>query len=343
MPEQPLDAVQAAQLLEANERLVLALLDTLGDAETAASRLDEVTQTAQRDALTGTPGRALMHDRMTTALGMARRRASRLALMFIDLNHFKQLNDDLGHAAGDGALQAAARLLQSAVRATDTVGRHGGDEFLVLLPEIARAADAALIAQKMLDALARGMPDPDGHRLPLSASIGIAIYPDDGDELADLIARADAAMYSVKREGRHGYRFHVAGMPEAGAAAAAPAPAASLLLREANEHLVVSALQAQDAAADAEQLHRRHIELLRRAARRVREPLAPLRAAVADIDGAHDDPQRLARLQAQMQRHVDELTRRLHELLADVALVRLQAPATAGPEGWPPTTTAGGL
>ena len=216
------DAARATQLLEANEQLVLAALRAESIADTASGKLDELRHSSQRDALTGTPNRALMLDRMTLALGMARRRSARLALLFIDLNGFKQLNDVHGHATGDAALQAVARLLQSSVRETDTVSRHGGDEFLVLLPEISQAGDAALIAQKMLDTLAAAPLQAGGHRLSLSASIGIAIYPDDGENLPSLVAKADAAMYSVKREGRHAYRFHVAGMPDPSNAALPP-------------------------------------------------------------------------------------------------------------------------
>ena len=309
------DAARAMQLLEANEQLVLAALRAESIADTASGKLDELRASAQRDALTGTPNRALMLDRMTLALGMARRHASRLALLFIDLNGFKQLNDVHGHATGDAALQAVARLLQSSVRETDTVSRHGGDEFLVLLPEISQAGDAALIAQKMLDTLAAVPLQAGGRRLSLSASIGIAIYPDDGENLPSLVAKADAAMYSVKRDGRHAYRFHVAGMPDPADAAAPPQLHD---LREANAQLVLAALAAQATELDAGQAHRRQLDLLRRLAQQLGQPLAPIQAAVARLDSVRDDPGRSTQLQTAIQHHLEHLARLVQDLLSGI-------------------------
>jgi len=308
------DAARATQLLEANEQLVLAALRAESIADTASGKLDELRTSAQRDALTGTPNRALMLDRMTLALGMARRRSSRLALLFIDLNGFKQLNDVHGHATGDAALQAVARLLQSSVRETDTVSRHGGDEFLVLLPEISQAGDAALIAQKMLDTLAAAPLQAGGRRLSLSASIGIAIYPDDGENLPSLVAKADAAMYSVKREGRHAYRFHVAGMPDPADAA----PPQLHDLREANAQLVVAALAAQATELDAEQAHCRQLDFLRRLAQQLRQPLAPIQAAVARLDSVRADPVHSTQLQTGIQHHLEHLARLVQDLLSGI-------------------------
>jgi diguanylate cyclase (GGDEF)-like protein len=191
----------AGQLLQANEQLVLAALRAETTAETAVSSLGELAQSSQRDPLTGTPNRALMLDRLQNAAITARRHGTRMAVLFLDLDTFKQINDTLGHAAGDEVLQLVARRLESIVRASDTVSRHSGDEFLVLLSELAHASDAAVIAGKMLAAVAEP-GDVGGQVIRLSASVGIAIYPDDGKDSATLIDRADTAMYRAKRRGR---------------------------------------------------------------------------------------------------------------------------------------------
>jgi len=202
----PLFGGPSTALVEANGALVLSALHAAEVAESAMGELQELTRSGQHDVLTGTPNRALMLDRMEHAIALARRRGTRVALLFVDLDGFKQINDTLGHAIGDAVLHRVARRLESVIRDSDTVSRHGGDEFLVLLAEVGHATDAALIADKMLLAVA----EPAIDCLPaLSASVGIAIYPEDGQEAADLIANADAAMYRVKGRGRGGFAFHV--------------------------------------------------------------------------------------------------------------------------------------
>lgn len=191
--------MRAAQLVEANEWLVLAALDAQGSAETAATELSELKHTSQRDALTGTPNRALVLDRLESEL--SRRRRTRIAVLFLDIDHFKQINDSMGHAAGDEVLQLVARRLESAVRDSDSVCRYGGDEFLVLLSELAQPSDAALIARKMLDAIAQPCCVGADQMLHLTASLGIALFPDDGADAESLIRSADAAMYRAKRAG----------------------------------------------------------------------------------------------------------------------------------------------
>lgn len=201
------DPQAQSALAEANEQLVLAALHAESVAETAVSELGELARLGQRDPMTNLPNRLLMLDRLENAIAVARRRETRIAVLFIDLDNFKHINDTLGHAAGDQALKLAARRLQSAVRDSDTVSRHGGEEFLVLLPDISQAADVALIAQKLLDALAAPGRAGD-QRLHLSASIGITIYPEDAEDAHTLISRADAAMYRSKRRGPGGYEFY---------------------------------------------------------------------------------------------------------------------------------------
>ena len=196
---------QTTELVEANGALLLSALHSEEVAESEMGELEELTRTGQRDVLTGTPNRALMLDRLESAIALSRRRGTRAALLFVDLDRFKQINDTLGHAVGDTVLRLVTRRLESVIRDSDTVSRHGGDEFLVLLAEISHPIDAALIAAKML--LAVGEPGPEP--LPaLSASVGIAIYPEDGQEAAELIANADAAMYRSKERGRGGFAFH---------------------------------------------------------------------------------------------------------------------------------------
>ncbi len=196
---------QSADIVEANEALVLSALHADTVAESVIGEMDELTRVSQRDALTGTPNRALMLDRLESAITLARRRGTRLALLFVDLDRFKQINDTFGHSSGDAVLRHVAQRMESVVRDSDTVSRHGGDEFLVLLAEVSHPTDAALIAAKMLVAIA----EPGPPSVPeVSASIGIAVYPEDGIDAAALIGNADEAMYRSKKRGRGGFTFH---------------------------------------------------------------------------------------------------------------------------------------
>jgi len=194
-------------LVEANERLVLAALHADRIAETAVENLHEATMAGQRDPLTDTANRVLMLDRLEHAITVARRHVSLIAVLFIDLDNFKQINDTLGHTVGDETLSAVARRLESVVRASDTISRYGGDEFVVLLAELTHSYAAAVIAKKMLAALAAPMR-VGTQLLSMSASIGIAIFPDDGDNASILIHSADSAMYRSKRRMRGHFGFH---------------------------------------------------------------------------------------------------------------------------------------
>ncbi|MBK9614938.1 MAG: GGDEF domain-containing protein [Uliginosibacterium sp.] len=197
----------ASVLVAANEQLVISALQADSLAETAKSELSELARTSQRDALTDTPNRALMLDRLKQAIATAKRNSKRFAVLFLDLDKFKLINDSLGHATGDEVLKLTARRVESVLRHSDTVSRHGGDEFLVLLADVNAPADAAKIAAKMLAAICADC-EVCSHRVALSASIGIALYPEDALEAAELIDHADAAMYHSKKQGPGGFGFY---------------------------------------------------------------------------------------------------------------------------------------
>jgi diguanylate cyclase (GGDEF)-like protein/PAS domain S-box-containing protein len=161
---------------------------------------------AQHDSLTDLPNRMLLNDRLNQALALAHRHQKKLALLFLDLDRFKSINDSLGHAIGDRLLQSVAERLLSCVRSSDTVSRQGGDEFVILLAEVTQPADAAVTAEKIL--LALSMPYRIAQQdLHLAASIGVVTYPNDGTEAKTLLRHADLAMYRAKDSGRNTYRF----------------------------------------------------------------------------------------------------------------------------------------
>ncbi len=194
------------QLEKANANLVVASIEarTLAD-ETEKAKV-RMTHLAQHDALTGLPNRILLNDRLAQAIALARRQGKQFAVMFLDLDRFKYINDSLGHAVGDQLLLSVAKRLTAAVRSSDTVCRQGGDEFVILLADIEHAEDAALSAQKILAMLT--VPHLiDQLKLQVSVSIGISIYPDDGLDADTLIKNADAAMYRAKEGGRNNYQF----------------------------------------------------------------------------------------------------------------------------------------
>ncbi|MFT7244149.1 MAG: diguanylate cyclase (GGDEF)-like protein/PAS domain S-box-containing protein [Candidatus Azotimanducaceae bacterium] len=168
---------------------------------------------AYHDLLTKLPNRALMEDRLGIAITQARRNKQSLAVMFLDLDRFKWVNDTMGHAMGDRLLQAVGQRLENMLRKGDTLARFGGDEFALILPQITRAEDAGTIAEKILGEL----KDPfklDEHELHVSGSIGIAVYPEAGSTMESLIKSADMAMYCVKDRGKNGYEFYTESMNE---------------------------------------------------------------------------------------------------------------------------------
>jgi len=172
-----------------------------------------IWEIAHHDSLTGLPNRTLLHDRMAQTLANAQRNHHQAAVMFLDLDRFKNINDTLGHGIGDELLKCVAQRLASVVRAVDTVSRIGGDEFVILLSEISSAGDAVLVAEKILAVLAPVI-GVAGHALRATPSIGISIYPDDANEAVLLMKNADAAMYHAKAAGRNTFRLFSAEMDE---------------------------------------------------------------------------------------------------------------------------------
>ncbi len=166
----------------------------------------EMTHSAQHDFLTGLPNRILLNDRVNQAIALASRHAKKAAVLFLDLDGFKHINDSLGHPTGDKLLQSIAERLVNCVRGADTVTRQGGDEFVVLLLELDQSADAAVAARRILGAVAEAH-SINQHDLHITASIGVSVYPDDGRDAETLIKNADTAMYQAKENGRQSYQF----------------------------------------------------------------------------------------------------------------------------------------
>jgi diguanylate cyclase (GGDEF)-like protein len=166
----------------------------------------QVTHSAEHDFLTGLPNRMLLKDRVSQAIASARRHSKQLAVLFLDLDGFKHINDSLGHSTGDKLLQSIAGRLVSCVRGSDTVSRQGGDEFVVLLSEVQQSEDPAITARRMLQAVAQAH-SIEQHHLHVTTSIGVSVYPHDGLDAETLIKNADTAMYQAKENGRQSYQF----------------------------------------------------------------------------------------------------------------------------------------
>jgi diguanylate cyclase (GGDEF)-like protein/PAS domain S-box-containing protein len=176
------------------------------DVSVAHAMAQQIAHSAEHDFLTGLPNRMLLNDRITQAISLARRHATQVALLFLDLDGFKHINDSLGHPVGDKLLQSIAHRLVASVRGADTVSRPGGDEFVVLLAELSQPDDAVTMAGRIL----RTVAEPhsvDQHDLRVTTSIGVSVYPDDGLDAETLIKNADTAMYQAKENGRQSYQF----------------------------------------------------------------------------------------------------------------------------------------
>jgi len=177
------------------------------DVKMSKAITEEMVHLAQYDSLTNLPNRVLLTDRMNQTIARARRNGTRAAVIYLDLDGFKQINDSLGHDIGDKTLQSVAARLSSCVRNSDTVSRQGGDEFVVLLSEISHPEDASVMAKKILNALtlSHSLGDTSLH---ITLSIGLSTYPEDGADAETLLKNADTAMYQAKKNGRNNYQFY---------------------------------------------------------------------------------------------------------------------------------------
>jgi diguanylate cyclase (GGDEF)-like protein len=198
-------------LLEANQHLVVAAVRSQTMVEAAEHATLQMSIKAERDFLTGLPNRALLSDRLAQSIALAIRHCERLAVLYVDLDNFKDINDSFGHSVGDQLLQSAARRLERCIRHSDTVSRQGGDEFVVLLSEVESAQDAACVSEKLIKAMAKPHLI-DGHELKVTLSIGVSLFPDDADDAETLLTNADTAMYHAKRLGRNNYKCFTPGM-----------------------------------------------------------------------------------------------------------------------------------
>ena len=186
---------------------ILGAVIIFRDVIVSRERRLQLLHLAEHDALTELPNRLLLSDRLTRSIALSRRYDRRLAVLFIDCDKFKHINDTLGHAIGDQVLRSIAKRLTACVRESDTVSRHGGDEFLILLSEVDHADDAGLIAEKIV----QSVNEPHhiaGHELQLTVSVGVSLYPEDGQDAQSLIMHADAAMYHAKKSGRNRVGFY---------------------------------------------------------------------------------------------------------------------------------------
>ena len=193
-------------LIREHGESVTGAIVTFRDVSADRAKSLEMSHLAQHDALTDLPNRVLFNDRLAQAISLAERQGKQLAVMFVDLDHFKKINDSLGHDVGDKLLQSVAGRLKACVRRSDTISRLGGDEFVVLLSQVEHAEDAAISAQKALRALT-APHTIDGKSLDVSVSIGVSTYPNDGKDAESLLNRADNALYEAKQSGRNNYQF----------------------------------------------------------------------------------------------------------------------------------------
>jgi len=191
--------VKASAIVSGGQKLFLAVIRDI----TERKKMEEyIKQLAYHDILTGLPNRALFHDQFVMAQAHAIRYQHMLALLMMDLDHFKDVNDSLGHEAGDRLLKEIGNRLTGIVRKIDTVARMGGDEFVLLLPEINREEDAVAVAQKVVEALRQPFAFKNTE-IKVTTSLGVAIYPADGSDQDTLLSNADSAMYRAKREGQN--------------------------------------------------------------------------------------------------------------------------------------------
>jgi diguanylate cyclase (GGDEF)-like protein/PAS domain S-box-containing protein len=205
------------------------------DVGAALGTCQEMAYHAQHDELTGLPNRLLLNDRLTEAVAFARRHRTLVAVLFVDVDGFKVVNDSLGHPAADGILRTIASRMRGPLRCSDTVSRYGGDEFVIVLPRIEHARDAVVVAGALLTAVAP--PHVVGGRpVAVTISVGVCTYPEHGEDAETLLAHADAAMYEAKRRGPGSYWLSTDGKDEGRALS----PAIGYVRREASTRATCS-------------------------------------------------------------------------------------------------------
>jgi diguanylate cyclase (GGDEF)-like protein/PAS domain S-box-containing protein len=192
--------------LRSNEGRIIGFRSISRDVTEHKQFEQRLAEMATHDSLTGLPNRILLSDRFTVALALSRRTRNRLAVLMLDLDRFKAVNDSLGHDVGDQLLKAVGKRLLSTMRKSDTVARVGGDEFVLVLPQIPQADEAAKFAQRTLDAFQEPFVCDD-RQLHITTSIGVAVYPEHGKDIESLLKSADAAMYLAKEQGRAIYKL----------------------------------------------------------------------------------------------------------------------------------------
>src|SRR5262249_18928725 len=193
---------------------VIAVIGLIRDVTDRKNAEQQIEDQAYHDALTGLANRRLFQGHRALAIALAGRPAGTVAVLFLDLDHFKVINDTLGHSTGDALLRLIGRRLKACVREGDTVARVSGDEFTIVLQDLAKKEDAALVARKVLQSVAEPVA-LDGHRLSVTTSIGITFFPDDGEDAESLLKNADNAVYVAKSEGRNTYQMSTAEMTRA--------------------------------------------------------------------------------------------------------------------------------
>lgn len=326
----------SSAILEAAELLAVTALHAHSTALEATEALARGSRAYDVDALTKLPNRMLFRDRFAQAIAYAKRRNSRIAVLFVDLDNFKEINDRYGHGIGDELLRHVGQCLNAAGRDVDTVSRHGGDEFLILLSDANDQHDPAAFAEKALEALATPLRIGD-LVVQIGASIGIAMYPDDGEEQEDLVRRADAAMYFAKRNGlRIAFAAGTYGRGTK-SSSVSPDPQRSdpielieRALSEANRRhaeqqaVIVQQQAALDAASDsaqrAEAAKRYQADLLHIVAHELRSTLTPLQTALDVLVLTHSDTSLLPRFELILSRQVERISKIVSDIL-DVSRV----------------------
>jgi len=204
-------AWQTSSLVRDAEGRITHYVAVFSDITPLKKTQQQLNHLAHHDVLTGLPNRLVLEDRVEHAIGHARRNREQLAVLFLDLDHFKNINDSFGHPVGDELLQDVAQRLRASIREDDTLARLGGDEFIILQESLASPQDPATLAGKLIAAFEPSF-DVQGHPFRITLSMGISLFPNDGEDVATLIRNADAAMYRAKEKGRNDYQFYTAEM-----------------------------------------------------------------------------------------------------------------------------------